>query len=61
MMKKQYIKPSMKVFELHTKPQLLVGSGYPNDWDGPIGYTPGLGTDSLSVGPGPLIGLRQND
>ena len=54
-MKKQYIKPSMKVFELHTKPQLLVGSGYPNDWDGPIGYTPGLGTDSLSVGPGPLI------
>ena len=47
MMKKQYIKPSMKVFELHTKPQLLAGS-YPNDWNGPIGYTSGISTDDMN-------------
>lgn len=32
-MKKQYMKPSMKVYELQSKTQLLAGSGY----GGPLG------------------------
>lgn len=44
-MKKQYIKPSMTVYELKSQPQLLAGSTYPNDWDGPVGYAPGTGDD----------------
>ena len=33
--KKEYEKPSMQVFELNQRPQLLVGSGLgdPNDYD----------------------------
>lgn len=44
-MKKQYIKPSMTVYELKSQPQLLAGSAYPNNWDGPVGYAPGTGDD----------------
>jgi hypothetical protein len=45
-MKKIYTKPSMKVYELNQRPQLLVGSdphapGYP----GSFGYAPGAGED----------------
>lgn len=36
------MKPSMKVFELHTKPQLLAGS-YPGEV-----YAPGPGTDDMN-------------
>ena len=39
-MKKQYIKPAMKVYELQSHAQILVGS-YPSDWNGPVGYAPG--------------------
>ena len=35
-MKKKYIKPTMKVYKLNDEPQLLAGSTYPNNWDGPI-------------------------
>ena len=35
-MKKKYIKPTMKVYRLNAEPQLLAGSDYPNDWNGPI-------------------------
>jgi len=27
------------------QPQLLAGSNYPPDWDGPVGYTPGIADD----------------
>ena len=43
-MKKQYMKPVMKVYSLRQQPQLLAGS-YPPDWDGPVGYTPGIADD----------------
>ena len=44
-MKKQYMKPVMKVYSLLQQPQLLAGSNYPPDWDGPVGYTPGIADD----------------
>ena len=44
-MKKKYMKPSMEVYELNNRMQLLAGSNYPTDWDGPIGYAPGLGDE----------------
>ena len=44
-MKKQYMKPVMKVYSLRQQPQLLAGSNYPPDWDGPVGYTPGIADD----------------
>ena len=34
MEKKEYVKPSMKVYEIEQKPQLLVGSG------GDVSYAP---------------------
>jgi hypothetical protein len=40
MEKKKYAKPSMKVYELEQKPQLLVGSG-----GGNISYIPGINED----------------
>ena len=40
-MKKQYTKPSLKVYELNNKHQLLAGSN-PPDWNGPVGYTPSI-------------------
>jgi len=40
-MKKKYMKLSMKVYELKGKPQLLAGSA-PYDWDGPVGFAPGI-------------------
>jgi hypothetical protein len=40
-MKKQYMKPSMKVYEMQSHVQILAGSNYPPDWNGPISYTPG--------------------
>ncbi len=36
MEKKQYVKPSMKVYEFEQRPQLLVGSG------GDVNYIPGI-------------------
>ena len=44
-MKKQYMKPVMKVYSLNQQSQLLTGSSYPSDWDGPVGYTPGADED----------------
>lgn len=41
-MKKKYVKPAMDVFELPTRSQLLVGSV--PDYNGPIGYSPGVDT-----------------
>lgn len=46
-MKKQYTKPSMKVYELKGQPQLLAGSA-PHDWDGPVGYAPGLADKEMN-------------
>jgi len=46
-MKKQYTKPSMKVYELKGQPQLLAGSA-PHDWDGPVGYAPGIEENHLA-------------
>ena len=43
-MKKQYMKPSMKVYKLNSHSQLLAGSS-PHDWDGPVGYAPGIDED----------------
>ena len=45
-MKKQYIKPTMKVYDLPVHPQILAGSA-PHDWDGPVGYAPGAGEEKL--------------
>ena len=40
-MKKQYIKPTMQVYEIKGRSQLLAGSDpYPADI--PLGYTPGI-------------------
>ncbi len=47
-MKKQYIKPSTTVYELKSQSQLLAGSGYPNDWDGPVGYAPSQPMDDMN-------------
>lgn len=45
-MKKQYMKPSMKVYPLLHQPQLLVGST-PNsdDW---LNYTPTIGNNDMN-------------
>ena len=40
-MKRRYIKPSMKVYELKQKPMILAGSDKPDQW----GYMPGLPHD----------------
>ena len=29
----------MKVYSLRQQPQLLAGSNYPPDWDGPVGLS----------------------
>ena len=47
-MKKQYIKPAMKVYPLNGTPQILAGSGYPDDWNGPVGYAPGLADKEMN-------------
>ena len=39
-MKKQYLKPSMKVYSLHQQAALLTTS---NDW--PVAYMPGIADD----------------
>lgn len=39
-MKKQYMKPSMKVYELKGKPQLLAGSA--PDYPDRFGFAPGI-------------------
>lgn len=44
-MKKKYLKPTMNVYELQSRTEILVGSNYPPNWDGPIGYAPGAGED----------------
>ena len=44
-MKKQYIKPAMKVYEMQSHVQILAGS-YPSDWNGPISYT--LGSEDMN-------------
>ena len=41
-MKKKYVKPTMEIFDLPKQSQLLVGST--PDYNGPIGYTPGIET-----------------
>lgn len=46
-MKKQYIKPAMTVYPLNGTPQILAGSNYPPDWNGPVGYAPGAGEEKL--------------
>ena len=51
MMKKKYVKPSMEVYELNNKMQILVGSdptapGYPGR---PFGYTPGISDDEKKL------------
>ncbi len=35
--KKKYLKPAMRVYELHRRAKLLVGSGEPNQYNGPFG------------------------
>lgn len=42
-MKKNYVKPEMKVYELKRQQQLLVGS--PDGWNQGIGYAPGIDAD----------------
>ena len=42
-MKKKYEKPSMKVYELQHRTQLLQSSADP--YNGPFGYAPGIGSD----------------
>ena len=42
-MKKQYEKPSMKVYELKGRSQILAGSPGPYDHD--FGYMPGVNND----------------
>ena len=47
-MKKEYLKPSMTVYELKQKPQILVGSGEkssPRKYDDEFGYIPGVNSD----------------
>ncbi len=41
-MKKNYMKPSMKVYELKRRPQLLQSSG---DYPGGLGYVPGFASE----------------
>ena len=43
-LKKQYEKPSMKVYELSQRARLLVGSS-PQDGDQWLNYAPGIGED----------------
>lgn len=43
-MKKNYVKPEMKVYELKRQQQLLVDSPIPG-YGGPIGYAPGIDAD----------------
>ena len=51
-MKKEYIKPSMKVHELKQRAALLVGSGnkksMPKEYDDEMGYIPGTGEPHLA-------------
>jgi hypothetical protein len=51
-MKKEYIKPSMKVHELKQRAALLVGSGgdrrAPKEYDDEMGYLPGTGEPHLA-------------
>ena len=42
-MKKQYEKPSMKVYELKGRSQILAGS--PDPYDRDFGYMPGVNDD----------------
>ena len=42
-MKKKYMKPNMKVYDLKQKPQLLAGST--PDYNGPIGYSPDINSN----------------
>ena len=46
-MKKQYIKPSMQVYEMKARQMILCGSSIPG-YDDDYGYMPGLGKDDNS-------------
>jgi len=40
--KRLYIKPTFHVVILRQQTRLLVGSKYPEDWNGPVGYSPDI-------------------